>query len=155
MSFLPDFEELMARQQEIYDTYRKSGMPPAFKLFAELIKLPAHEASGITQAFDARNGPYKFSNGQYWFEREAMAYPPNRFDLEVLQQHKKKLLLANSDLADRTALQYRANVELGKQLELDVEHFPGAHLGYFTHAQQFADKLLELLKAKDQYYAQL
>lgn len=149
MSVLPDFEELRITQQEIYDTYRSSGMPPAFGKFAELVKLPKHEAAGIAMAFSARNGPEKFGNAQYWFERELLVYPFHIFDVQELEQYKKKLVLANSDLSDQTALQYRANVEFGKKLGLDVQTFAGAHLGYLTHAQPFAEKLLETLKARE------
>ena len=158
---LDDPEYLHRKQQEIYDTYRASGIPPALELFKNLIKA-GHEGAGLQAAFDARNGPYISSNTLYWFEREVMDYPFRDFDQDVepngsLRKHQDKLLLANGKLSNKEAPQYLANIKLEERLGLKdaVVHFSGAHLGYFTHAEDFARELLGFLKEKDAFYKNL
>ena len=60
-SLLPDCEELMAQQREIYQTYRISGIAPAAKMFAEFIKA-GDETAGLLRAFDPKNGPFIFAS---------------------------------------------------------------------------------------------
>ena len=73
--------------------------------------------------------------------------------MDALKSLKDKLLLANGELSDREAAHNRANVALAQKLDLEVTDFPGAHLGHASHPEQFAQKLLQVLKAKDQYYS--
>lgn len=148
---LPDFDELWAQHQDVYDTYRRSGIPPALEKFA---KVTQADQRMLVQMIDPRNGQYLFSNTQYWFEREFMYYPKTDFDIEKeLRPLKDKLLLVNGELSPREAYQYRASAALAERLELKVVHLPGEHVGHATHAQEFSQQFLEALKAKDKYYA--
>ena len=148
---VPDFDELWARHQEVYDTYRRSGIHPALGEFAQVTKA---DQDNIVQSIDFRKSPYLFSNTQYWFEREFMYYPMTAFDVDQqLRPLKDKLLVVNGELSPREAYQYRANAVLAESLGLNLVHVPGEHVGHATHAQQFSAKLLEALKEKDQYYA--
>ena len=147
---LPDFDELWVQHQEVYDTYRRSGIPPALEKFAKVTRA---DQVMLVRMIDPRNGPYLFSNTQYWFEREFMYYPKTGFDVEgELRPLANKLLLVNGALSNREPYQYRANAVLGEKLGLEVVHLPGEHVGHATHAQQFSHELLEALKTKDQYY---
>ena len=153
MKVLPDSERWFSMQQEIYDIYRKSGVPPAIQRFAEVIKA-GDELAGLTMGFDPRNGPFISSNVMYWFERELMVYPFRDFDLEVLESHKNLLLLANGRESNTEAPQYLANAVLAKKLDLNLWHFPGAHLGFASHPAEFARELLDALK-KEAFYTKL
>ncbi len=151
MKLLPDSDRWFSMQQEIYNIYRRSGVPPAIEKFAEVIKA-GHETAGLSMGFNPRNGPFISSNVMYWFERELMVYPFRDFDLKVLESHKNLLLLANGRDSHTEAPQYLANVVLAKKLELDLCLFSGAHLGFASHPEEFARELLDALKKKDTSY---
>ena len=141
-----DFDEHKAKHEEVYSLYRSSGMHPAFEEFAKLIKSDPRE---LAMLIDFRI-PYMFSNMQYWFEREFPFYPFAEFSVEEeLRPLKGKLLLVNGEMSPKGAYQYRANVELGQKLGIEVVEFPGAHVGHASHAKPFSEKLVEVLKAKD------
>jgi len=153
MKLLPDCEDLWVAQNEIYTTYRKSGIPPAMEKFAHLIKA-GPEGQALAAAFDARR-PFVFANTMYWFEREFLVYPFRDIDVTILEKHKGVLLLANGRESNKEALQYRANVVLGERLGLQVVLLPGFHLGFASDPQEFAKELLDALKEKDDFYAKL
>lgn len=148
---LPDFEDFFAFKQDVYNTYRASGPEPALKKFAKGIKIRGDETA-LMQGFNPRNGPYIFSNTQYWFEREALCHVKDHPSLEELRPFKEKLLLVNGELSDPEAPQYRTNVVLSKGFGLELVHLPGEHVGFASHAKEFAAKLVEALKKKDGYY---
>ncbi|KAI1625386.1 Alpha/Beta hydrolase protein [Exophiala viscosa] len=152
MKFLPDCDELWRVQKNIYDTYRKSGVAPALMKFADMIKAGA-EREGLVSRMDARAGPFVAANVMYWFEREVMVYPFRRFDVKELEQHKDKLLLANGRDSNKEALQFRANVVLGHELDLKVNLFAGMHVGFASHPEEFARDLVQALRAKNDFYA--
>ena len=56
---------MLQRIKEMYDTYRKSGMPPAYHKLGEYVKLSQGEVMGLLEATNPKNGAYNFSNGQY------------------------------------------------------------------------------------------
>ena len=155
MKLLPDYAELRTVQNEIYNTYRKSGVPPAMAKFADMIKAGQGERQGLMAGagFDPRTRPFVAANVMYWFEREFLTYPFREIDVDSLQKRKSLLLLANGVSSNHEALQYRANVELGRKLGLDVTDLPGFHKGFSSHPQEFAQELLTALKKKDDFYA--
>ncbi len=143
---LPDLEDFKASHQDIYNTYRASGMPPAFEKFA---KLTQANQDMVTRMSDPRSGPYHFSNVQYWWEREFMYYPFAKFDEDrELRTVKDKLVLVNGELSPKGPYQYRANVVLAEKLGLEVMHVPGEHVGHGSHPAEFAKRLSEILKAR-------
>lgn len=154
VKLLPNHDEIWVAQNDIYNTYRKSGMPPALEKFADLIKA-GPEAQGLVAAFDPRRGPFIFPNTMYWFERELLVYPFRDIDVETLEKHKKLLLLANGRESNKEALQYRANIVLGDKLGLPVLLLPGLHLGFASHPQEFSKELLDALRERDDFYAKL
>ena len=152
IKFLPDHDELWATQNDIYQTYRDSGVAPAMEKFATMTKLGV-EREGLMKGFDARAGPFVAANVQYWFEREVLQYPFRELDLHVLQERKPLLLLANGISSNHEALQYRANIALGGKIGLEVTDLPGFHMGFASHPKEFAQELLMALKKKDDFYA--
>lgn len=142
---LSDSDKTLKRIQEIHETYRRSGMPPAYKMLAESVKLSQGEAMGLMEATNPRNGHYNFSNAQYFWEREVLSYPFHYYDVDALEKHKEKLLLANSEGTDHDAFHYRPNLVLAERLALKVEFFPGGHMGALTSAEEFAEKLKKVL----------
>ena len=136
-----------SEQKDFYDTYRKSGVPPAMEKFAKLCKVD-HETPMLLGAFNPRNGPFVSSNVMYWFEREVMTYPFRDFDLEELRSRRSQLLLANGRESNKEAPQYLANTVIAKELALELHIFSGAHLGFASHPKEFAQELLNVLKKR-------
>lgn len=130
----------------MYEEYRRHGMPSALQLFGELTNIGPIEGPFLMEAFNTKNSPFVFSDAQYWFEREILYYPVNRFDMNALEKVKGKLILAVGEMSNPEALHYRANVVLSEKLGLELVKFPGAHLGLASHPQQFAERLVEALQ---------
>lgn len=153
MKLLPDFDELWNLQQAIYDTYRRSGVPPAMQQFADMVKAGT-ETSGMLAGFTSRKSDI-IANTMYWFERELLVYPCREVQVAILETRKASLLLVNGSGSNKEALQYRANVVLAQKIGLEVGHVPGMHLGFASHPKGFANAVLDCLKEKDSFYATL
>ena len=147
-TLLPDRQAIQEHVQKIYSMYRAEGTPTAFRMLGEFVKLHEQEVIGLVEATNPKNSPYNFSNTQHFWEREANYYPFHEFDLDALEKQKGKLLLANSEMCDPEAIHYRPNLVLAKKFGLNVEYFPGGHLGYLTHSKDFAEKLVSVLTEK-------
>ena len=155
MKLLPDFEELWAKQQDAYDTYRAHGVPPAMEKFMDLVMISRDAGQGMVSTLDPSNNPFMAGNTLYWFEREVLVYPQRDFDLEAIAKQKDLLMLGNADESNREALQYRGNVVLGEKVGSDVKLFSGGHVGFTTHAKEFARELRGYLKERSAFYAEL
>ncbi|KAK5716987.1 hypothetical protein LTR17_016204 [Elasticomyces elasticus] len=150
---LPDVDDVWATHESIYATYRASGPIAAYDRFGELTKTQMN--GGMVRQW-MQTSPYVWANIQYWFEREFMTYPQAEFDVEgELAPLKGKLVLFNGELSAKEAYQYRGNVALGEKLGVEVVLVSGEHTGHRTHAKEFGEKLVEVLKARDDFYAKL
>ena len=159
LKLLPNFSELSAKQQDIYDIYRAQGIPPALEMFGEAINAGA-EAKFLPFAFDPKSGPFASSNVIYWFERELMFYPFRDFEADLqedggLKAHQDRLLLVRGRDSEKDAPQYIANACLKEKLGMEqpVLELPGAHFGYGVFPEAFAKELMHALQEKDSHYA--
>ena len=159
LRLLPNFAELSTKQQQIYDTYRAQGIPPALEMFGEAINAGA-EAKYLPFAFGPKSSPFASSNVIYWFERELMHYPFRDFESDLqedggLRAHKDRLLLIRGRDSEKDAPQYMANACLKEKLRMEqpVLELPGAHFGYGVFPEAFAEELLRALRERDSYYA--
>lgn len=147
-SILPDFEDLWKQHENTYDTYRRFGIPPALEKFAQVTRA---DQKVLVQMIDPRNGPYIFSNTQYWFEREFLYYPKAPFDVErELKPLKHKLVFVNGELSPREAYQYRANDRMAELFGVKVVLLPGEHVGHATHAAEFAEGFVNAVRVHEQ-----
>ncbi|KIW20484.1 hypothetical protein PV08_01059 [Exophiala spinifera] len=144
LKVLPDREDLTAKQLDIYQTYRRSGIPAALKKFAALYKVKDAEFPIFQASMDARRGPFVGQNSIYWFEREIPVYPLQDFDLQALAKYKKKLILAAGEDTDPSAPHYRANESLAKICAKELTIVPGGHTGFATHPVEWAEALIKI-----------
>ncbi|KAK4956527.1 hypothetical protein LTR10_006054 [Elasticomyces elasticus] len=150
---LPDFDDLWAMHESIYATYRASGPFAAYDRFGELTKTQMN--GGMVRQW-MQTSPYVWANIQYWFEREFMTYPQAEFDVAgELAPLKEKLVLFNGVLSAKEAYQCRGNVALGEKLGIEVVEVMGEHTGHRTHAKEFGEKLVKVLEARNDFYAEL
>jgi hypothetical protein len=120
-------------------------MAPALEKFAEFVKLGPYETPGLIYAFNPKFDPLTFSNAQYWFEREILYYPARDFDIEQLKNQKAKLILAVGEATNPDAGHYRVNVVLVEKLGSEVVKFPAGHVGFMSHPEPYAQKLVEVI----------
>lgn len=118
--------------------------------FFQFCKVSEEERASFTsRGFDFKADPYVFSNIQYWFEREFKVYPFADFTTEMFQPHKEKLMPVNSVITAKDSLQYLANVKLAKDLGLgEVKDMAGGHVGYASHAADYAKDLMKMLEKR-------
>jgi pimeloyl-ACP methyl ester carboxylesterase len=145
LTVLPDREDLIKRQEHLYETYRKGGVLPAMEEFFELIKA-GPEGQMMLSGLQRRTDPLLLYNTMYWFERELLPYPLREWELSLIKGRKHLLLLANGCLSNPDALQFRANKVLSEKLGLDLTILPGAHTGFASHTVEFASKLREMIR---------
>jgi hypothetical protein len=125
----------------LYDTYRKSGVDPALRQFAE--------GTGITgrppnPAVLNEVNPFEAGNDQYWLEREPRQYPRVELDVEALTTHADRLILAGGR-ESKQQVSYQPNTVLAAKLGKNIVDLPGGHLGFLTHPTEFARELLDTL----------
>jgi hypothetical protein len=66
--------------------------------------------------------------------------------MAALAAHASRLVLAGGrESRDGWLPPYRPNTVLAERLGLPITTFPGGHVGYMTHAEPFAQQLLEIL----------
>jgi len=151
LTLLPDATALIAAQQSVYNTYRLAGVPPAILQFAYLQDPSFTPTPGGNAGFtiDTRTSPFIAGNLMYWFEREFMQYPTQKFDAASFLGVNGKLVLANGKGTNVEGSQYRANVVLGEKLGLEVELLAGEHVGYSGDTMgEFATDLLKVLAGR-------
>ena len=149
---LPEYEELKEAHQEIYDTYRRWGIPPAL---GKLSKITKADQSITLSLIDFRK-PYLFCNTIYWFEQEFMQYPLTKFNiLEEFGHLKDKMMLVVGEESPRDCYQYRANAVIARKLGMKLVVGPGEHNGHVLNAAAFAEAIRKALKAKDPSYTNL
>jgi hypothetical protein len=91
------------------------------------------------------------ANQEYFLEHELRQYVRLVPDLRALHRGKSRLVLAGgrgSRDAGGYLLPYRPNQVLASKLGLSVVDFPGAHVGYLTHPDEFAAALGAVLAAR-------
>ena len=121
----------------IYDLYSQSGIHPAMKQFREHAFAESDRQVMVC-------APKNRANATYWFEHELRRYPAVDLDLDALEAHADRIVLA----AGRDGRGYPAHdvsVELGKKLGRDVVELPGGHVGYVARPAEFAREFVQSL----------
>jgi len=140
----PDASKWVSFFADVYDTYRKEGIRQSMDKFAAGV-LSEEEASRMKERragnSDAENA---VRNLTYWFEHELRQYPSARFDVAALDPLRKHLVLICGRESSQQ-MPYLPNTALATKLGLEVVDFPGAHLGYLSHPEQFAQGLVDNL----------
>lgn len=146
---MPNYEELWAMHKETYETWRNGGPFPAMAHFSKLTKMDMSMMLDLSM-------PTLWPNMQYWFEREFMTIPDVVFNVEKdFGPVKDKLMPIVGADSPRDAYQCRSMEVVCEKLGLEYLVVPGGHMAHATHAEAFATKVMEHLRAKDEFYAKL
>lgn len=138
---LPDGDQWVDFFDDVYNTYRRSGVDPALEQFAEATGIPQ---GGPPPPTDPTACSYQAANNVYWFERELRQYPRVRLDVDTLATHTDQLMLAGGRESTQD-IAYQPNTVLARRLDKTIVDLPGGHLGFLTHPTEFARDLLSAL----------
>jgi pimeloyl-ACP methyl ester carboxylesterase len=139
---IPDQEDRHAALQEI--AKGPGGIAAALQQFM---------ASQGTGAFSTEREPgvelpttRAPQNAVFLMKHEFAMYDRYWLDFEALKTAatRLRLVLAGGAL-NHEAYPYRSAVAVAERLSLPLAEFPGGHVGYITHPQGFATRLLEVL----------
>jgi pimeloyl-ACP methyl ester carboxylesterase len=139
---LPDGirEPYMERTKQAYQVYREKGPLTAMDGFLDFNFTPK-EAKLMRLGAQAHADPFGVGNQLYWFEREVLSYPFSDVRLEELEQHKDKLVFATSEEASELPAGTVPKI-LAEKLGMRAIVLPGAHCGYLTDADDFAQAVI-------------
>jgi pimeloyl-ACP methyl ester carboxylesterase len=143
LSILPDASKHLKFVDDVYETYRRSGVEEAMSVFSAAIGLQRPVASmprGRLPPEAAELMQRIHRNFVYWFEHELRQYPRVTPDFDRLQAVAGKIILAGGR-ESREQFPYQPNLVLAQRLGLEVIDFPGNHIGYVPHAAAFAEQL--------------
>lgn len=146
VTLLPDAEQVLEFLEQVYDTYRNSGVDSAMQKFnagvgMDNMQLPpgVELPPQLTAMMSRIQG-----NMAFWLECEIRQYPRFVPDVAALKSVSARLVLAGG-CDSREQFPYRPNLVLAEQIGSQVVDFPGGHVGYVTHPVEFAEKLCEVL----------
>ncbi|MFF5447590.1 alpha/beta fold hydrolase [Streptomyces sp. NPDC012888] len=147
---LPDATEHRALVAHVQHTFRTQGLMPAMAAFAAGLKKDGDTSEPKTgpklppQA--AARTEQTMANLPHFVGRivpSFMSYAP---DLHQLQALSDRLVLAGGQ-DSRGELPYRSAAFLAERLGMELQHFPGGHIGLSTHPAEFGERLRRALRA--------
>ncbi len=149
VNLLPDAPKWQAFFEEVYQTYRQSGVPKAIHQFASGIGSADHRL--MMPYIKEEKGERIWANASYWMEHELRQYSRLKLDPDLFTANTKKLVLAGGR-DSRDQLTYQANKILAQKLGLSPVDLPGGHLGYLAYPAEFAKALIDALKTERKSY---
>jgi pimeloyl-ACP methyl ester carboxylesterase len=150
LMLLADPSKALANNQEVYDTWRREGAAVAMQKFMTMNGMTGGAkrsdaraptpAALETYARIEKNFDYFLAHGM----RPLSSYRPN---VDALRANKTRIVIGVGELTmGQTA--NRTGVALAAKLGIKPVLFPGDHIGYGPHADDFADTLVQALGAE-------
>ncbi|GAA0416503.1 alpha/beta fold hydrolase [Streptomyces luteireticuli] len=136
IELLPDADRWHALFEEVYGLYRREGLRPAMRRFAEAV--------GVDDAPEPDEGlpaPVREmlarvrANGETVLAYELRSFTRFRPDAGALRTGP--FVLVTGEQRPRTLL-HRTTEALAERLGTRITEFPGGHVGYLTHPADFA-----------------
>jgi pimeloyl-ACP methyl ester carboxylesterase len=143
MKQLTDGRALLGFFDEVYDVYKKSGIPPAFDLFNRRL-FPRETIEHFARLRDP-SLPGVSAAIEYWFEHELRQYCAVDLDIDTLKANAGRIAMAAGQ-GSRGYPLHESTANLARKLGQPLVELPGSHTGYATRAREFAPALLELLE---------
>ncbi|MGI5341837.1 alpha/beta fold hydrolase [Streptomyces sp. CA-181903] len=139
VDLLPDADRWHALFRDIHALHRREGPRPAMRRLCEEIGL-----DDVPEPDEALPAPARAmlsrveANGAFCLEYELRSFTRFRPDIEALRAGRCTLVTGEGP---PHALTYRTTTTLAERLGVEVTEFPGGHVGYLTHAAEFAAAL--------------
>ena len=153
MLLLPDPSEEVASAQDLYDTYAREGVDAAMQKFfssnglmdgPEQNEAPPELAISpeATETFARVSG-----NFEYWLAHGMMPLSLYRPDLAALRSGKPRIMVGIGEGSAGQAIE-RMAMALADKLGTKPIRFPGDHMGFEAHTEDFAETLHRALSGK-------
>lgn len=130
--------------RKAYEDYRRAGPSAALRGFAT-VNFSAAEAKQLLDGSNAHSDPFSVGNSLYWFERELPDYPFTAMQLDEMAEHKGKIVFAASAEAGDLPAGRIPQIMAG-MLGMRAVVMPGAHSGYQTDPEDFAQALMTYIE---------
>src|SRR5262249_31833197 len=153
MELLPDAARIRAGVDDIDTTYRSAGVFPAMAKFGALVEEGGPKYRAEMRADDAEAaGPSEMAKRMMGNLDLFVAHelrPITRYvpDVAELKDDSSKLVSAAGETSGEQAA-CRAAYALAGRVGIEVAHLPGAHGGWGSDPQDFADRLDQLLRGR-------
>jgi acetyltransferase/esterase len=92
VNLLPDAAKWRTFFDEVYDTYRQSGVTKAMHQFANGT-LGSEDSKVLARNMKLHTNEQNLANATYWMEHELRQYPRVKLDLDALATHTRQLML--------------------------------------------------------------
>jgi len=141
---LPDGQKWLDFFSELYDLYRRSGIPDALRMFAERC-FAETDRQVLAQLRQRGDSKQMAANARYWFEHELRQYPPVDLDIDALRARARQIIPMAGRMSHGYP-SYEVTAVLAKKLGRDLTEMPGGHLGSVAHPAEFAQELIPVLE---------
>ncbi len=118
VNLLPDAAKWIAFFDEVYDTYRQSGVGRAMHQFATKT-LGSEDSKVLAHNMNLHRNEQNLANATYWMEHELRQYPRVGLDLDVLTAYAGKIILVGGR-DSQNQMTYQPGKVLTQKLGLDM-----------------------------------
>jgi len=146
MKQLVEGQHVLELFDQVYDLYKRSGIPPAIELFNKRL-FPRETIEHFARLRDM-SLPGVRAAVEYWFEHELRQYCAVDLDIDTLKANAGRIVVAAGQ-GSRGYPLHELSANLAKKLGQPLTELPGAHTGYATRAADFAPALVDLLAGVD------
>jgi clorobiocin biosynthesis protein CloN7 len=139
---LPDAREARAGVQEVYDTYRGSGIGPAWHRFITFAGIDMPSPSGSTAPGTA--DPSAAATGERFFAHGLLPIALYQPDVAALEAASTRVVVAGGTTS-KGEFAHRTAVALAERLGTPLVTFPGGHGGFVSDPAEFVAVLRRTL----------
>lgn len=119
----------------VYATYRAEGVVAAT---AQFVGPPGNDTEARA-AYGVLADPARAANARLFFEREITQYTAHNFSADALGALRDKVVFVNGEKSQPPAT--TITEALAQAVGARLDYTPGAHLGYVSHPEEWAEKL--------------
>jgi len=146
VNLLPDAAKWIAFFDEVYDTYRQSGVTRAMHQFANGT-LGSEDSKVLARNMKLHTNEQNLANTTYWMEHELRQYPRVELDLDSLTTHAEQIVLVGGR-ESQDQMTYQPGKVLAQKLGHAIINLPGGHLGFIAYPTEFVNRLTDTLKGR-------
>jgi pimeloyl-ACP methyl ester carboxylesterase len=152
LEWLDDPDTWAARFDGMFATYQTAGLWPAMARFGQAVGLPGGPDAPPPGVGEVPESAAILARAQdnmtFWMEHEFRQYPAYHPDLDALAAVAEKIVPAGGkDSRERGNMPFLPVAALAGRLGRDIVEFPGGHVGYAEHPDDFATLLGRVLAA--------
>ena len=146
VTLLPDAAQRRAQFQAAYDTYRRDGAQQGIREFIAITGLDSASGTEPDTQADPDAGRRFSANIGFFLEHEMLPFIDYAPDIPAVRTRATTTVIARGSASSGQIANLTATV-LADRTGTTITDLPGGHTGYLSHAKDFGDQLLGVLKA--------